>query len=378
MKISLRHRIHSLGLLALVLIAGGGATTYFLIERFIRQIVLTPEAAQTHSHLRLSLLAGGVTAIVLFGLITWLIARSTHRTLQTILIELDHASKATLTSADQLATTSEQMAGSSHQQTTALEQTSASLQRMASMTQSTASNAQEAKNLANLTRQSADSGSHDMTAMQQAMSAIQASSGEISKIIKTIDEIAFQTNLLALNAAVEAARAGEAGVGFAVVADEVRSLAQRSVQAARETAEKIDNATQRSAEGAAISSQVAASFATITANARTLDELISGIATASHDQSQGIDQVNQAANSMHTASHTISNQTKTTHDLSHNLGAQAERVDKAIATLVVLIHARTPRHRIRSAAAKNTPASSPKKFPKKTEPVSALAEAAQT
>src|SRR5690606_32986476 len=114
----------------------------------------------------------------------------------------------------------------------------------------------------------------DMGAMGAAMREIQSSSDEIRKIIKTIDEIAFQTNILALNAAVEAARAGEAGMGFAVVADEVRALAQRSAQAAKETAAKIENAVTRTHQGVALTSKVEQALNEIVSNSRRVDELI--------------------------------------------------------------------------------------------------------
>ena len=128
------------------------------------------------------------------------------------------------------------------------------------------------------------------------MSAIQASSSEISKIIKTIDEIAFQTNILALNAAVEAARAGEAGLGFAVVADEVRSLAQRCAAAARETSDRISDSTEKSTQGARVSEKVAANLSAIVERIRRLDEMVAEIAQASHEQSKGIAQVGESVN----------------------------------------------------------------------------------
>src|SRR5207344_1311163 len=117
--------------------------------------------------------------------------------------------------------------------------------------------------------------------MMTSMQEIGASSGKIGKIIKTIDEIAFQTNILALNAAVEAARAGEAGMGFAVVADEVRNLAQRSAQAAKETATKIEGAIAKTAQGVGISSKVAARLQEIVAKVRQVDALIAEVANAS-------------------------------------------------------------------------------------------------
>ena len=126
------------------------------------------------------------------------------------------------------------------------------------------------------------------------MDAIKEASNNIAKIIKSIDEIAFQTNILALNAAVEAARAGEAGMGFAVVADEVRNLAQRSAQAARETAAKIEDSITKSDRGVQISLQVTRSFEEIMETVRKVDDLVANIASASKEQSDGIGQVSTA------------------------------------------------------------------------------------
>ena len=236
---------------------------------------------------------------VAFGLVVaFLIIRNVNGPIRALTARLTGGAEHTASASSQVTSASQSMADGSSRQAAALEESSASLEEMAGMTRKNAENAQSAKALANQTRVAADAGSVDMKEMKTAMSAIQASSVEVSKIIKTIDEIAFQTNLLALNAAVEAARAGEAGLGFAVVAEEVRSLAQRSVQAARETAQKISDSTAKSEQGAKISDKVAKSLDEITAKARQVDELIAEIAVASQEQSQGIDQVSRAVSDM--------------------------------------------------------------------------------
>ena len=166
------------------------------------------------------------------------------------------------------------------------------------MAKRNADHAQRAKDIARSTRTTAETGTAEVAAMNEAMAAIKTSSDGIAKIIKTIDEIAFQTNILALNAAVEAARAGEAGMGFAVVAEEVRALAQRSATAARETADKIDDSVTKSHHGAAVCAKVAAHLHEIATKTREVDELIAEIATASTEQTQGIAQVNTAIGEM--------------------------------------------------------------------------------
>ena len=162
------------------------------------------------------------------------------------------------------------------------------------MIRSTADNAEKAKSFANEARLAAQTGAQTMVEMNTAMHAIEASSAEVAKIVKNIDEIAFQTNILALNAAVEAARAGEAGAGFAVVADEVRSLAQRSAAAAKETAEKIEAAIANSRRGSISCTKVGESLEEIVAKVASADALVAEISTAAKEQSQGIQQVGVA------------------------------------------------------------------------------------
>ena len=132
---------------------------------------------------------------------------------------------------------------------------------------------------------------------------ISGSSEKIARIIKVIDEIAFQTNILALNAAVEAARAGEAGMGFAVVADEVRNLAQRSAQAAKDTADLIEESIGKSHEGAAKLSEVAQAITTSTAISTKVKTLADQVNIASKEQARGIEQISQAIAGMEQVTH---------------------------------------------------------------------------
>ena len=179
------------------------------------------------------------------------------------------------------------------EQASSLEQISASMNDLAARTRHNAENAAQANQLATQARQAALNGNQRMKDMVKAMADIDQAGQNISKIIKTIDEIAFQTNLLALNAAVEAARAGAHGKGFAVVAEEVRNLAARSAAAARETAQLIEGTVAKTANGAQLAQATASALEEIMAGISKVSNLGEEIAVASNDQAAAISQINQ-------------------------------------------------------------------------------------
>ena len=219
---------------------------------------------------------------------------NTVEKLEASLSQVAQASEQVSSAAGQISSSSQSLAEGSSEQASSLEEISSSLEEMASMTKQNADNSDQAKGLSQGARDSAEKGTTAMGRMKETIDTIKSSSDETSKIVGTIQDIAFQTNLLALNAAVEAARAGEAGKGFAVVAEEVRNLAQRSAEAATNTADMIEQSVKNSEEGVKATGEVAEILAEITEGSRKVNDLVAEIAAASQEQSQGIEQVNTA------------------------------------------------------------------------------------
>jgi methyl-accepting chemotaxis protein len=170
-----------------------------------------------------------------------------------------------------------------------------------------------------------------------AMQDISAASDETAKIIRTIDEIAFQTNLLALNAAVEAARAGEAGAGFAVVAAEVRNLAMRAAEAAKNTANLIETTTIKVRDGSLLVSKTADNFTKVASSSNRVKELVEEIAAASHEQAQGVDQINKAVTEMDKVVQQNAANAEESASASEELPAQAEQMKSIVAGLVTVV-----------------------------------------
>ena len=235
-------------------------------------------------------LAVGVSVVV--------IVRSTNVTLQNAVSGLSETAEHVASAAVQISSSSQSLAQGVSEQAASIEETSASSEEITTMTRRTADHSRAAAELMDQTHTVVTDANKTLELMQASMRDINTSSDKIGQIIKVIDGIAFQTNILALNAAVEAARAGDAGMGFAVVADEVRNLAQRSAQAAKDTAGLIEESISKSGEGRGKLDQLSIAIRAITEKADKVKTLINEVRVGSEEQARGVEQIAKAMTQM--------------------------------------------------------------------------------
>jgi methyl-accepting chemotaxis protein len=275
--------------------------------------------------------ASNWTAIILLttsigvGLVVFLIVRHTSRAEQVA------------SAAAQISASSQTLAQGVSEQAASITQTSASSEEITTMTRRTADHSHEATELMDQTSKVVVDANRTLELMQSSMRDINTSSDRIGEIIKVIDGIAFQTNILALNAAVEAARAGDAGMGFAVVADEVRSLAQRSAQAAKDTAGLIEESITKSTEGRAKLDQLATAIRDITEKADKVKALIKEVHVGSEEQARGVEQIARAMTQMEQVTQSSAASAEQAASAGESMNAQADKMRQVVENLEEMV-----------------------------------------
>jgi methyl-accepting chemotaxis protein len=280
-----------------------------------------------------SIIAGVMAALLLGVFIT----RSINRVLSRIIAGLNDGAQEVASASSQVSSAAQSLAEGSSEQAASIEETSSSLEEMSSMTKRNADNAQQANILMDEAKQVVGAANESMENLTESMAAITKASEETSKIIKTIDEIAFQTNLLALNAAVEAARAGEAGAGFAVVADEVRNLAMRAADAAKNTASLIEGTVKKVRDGSELVSRTNEGFKKVAERSGKAAYLVAEISAASSEQAQGIGQINTAVSELDKLTQQNAANAEESASASEEMSAQAETMKSMVDELVAIV-----------------------------------------
>ena len=277
----------------------------------------------------------GVIGIAVAALLS---AKAVARPIMGIIDRLHDGSRQVTAAANQVASGSESLANDTTEQAAALEETAASIEEVSAMAKKNSNNAIHASEISSTVHSLSTEGVSSMERMSRAINAIKTAADETSAIIKTIDDIAFQTNLLALNAAVEAARAGDAGKGFAVVAEEVRNLAQRSADAAKETAEKIRRSKELADEGVQVSGEVERSLKEIRESSVKAADLVKEISSASGEQNIGIDSVTRSISELDKSTQNNAASAEESAATGTDLLNQAKNLDTVIDNLAALIY----------------------------------------
>lgn len=244
---------------------------------------------------------------------------------------INSASEQVAAGAKNVADASISLSQGATEQASSVEELLSSLEQISAQTKMNAGNANKANELTTAAQTNAAMGNEEMKQMLNAMTVINDSSTNISKIIKVIDEIAFQTNILALNAAVEAARAGQHGKGFAVVAEEVRNLAARSAKAAKETTDMIEGSIRNVNDGTKIANKTAEALNEIVKIVTEVAGLVEDIATASNEQDMALTQINQGVMQVSQVVQANSATSEESAAASEELSSQAELLKETVA-----------------------------------------------
>ena len=274
---------------------------------------------------------------LLVGVVTVFVIRQIDRLLRRTVSELGQCAVQIASASTQMAAGSQSMAQGASQQAATLQETSASSYEINSMAQRNTENSQATAQMVAKSQESFEATDQSLLQMVEAMQDMNGSSQKISRIIKVIDEIAFQTNILALNASVEAAHAGGAGMGFAVVAEEVGNLAERCAQAAKETANLIQDSMAKSGGGKAKVDVVADLIRAVTADGSKMKLLIDEINLGSVEQARGIDQITRSIHQMTEVTQSAAANAEQSAAAADRLSAQSEAMQKVVQRLNLVV-----------------------------------------